>query len=94
MFTGYLFKQGNYLPIGLADFQPLIHHTGMLYTIMHCHGDLGAGGEVEKTAKCFRVAEVRDSTRPYSTMRARAEQAPVVRLHALCFVSVSFSLLW
>lgn len=34
VFTGYLFKQGNYLPICLADFQPLSHHTGMLFKLL------------------------------------------------------------
>lgn len=94
VFTGYLFKQRNYLPICLVDFQPLSPHTGTLFKLPCCHRNLGAGGEAEKTEKCLLVPDVRDFTRPYSTMRACVEQVLLIRLHAsafhICFLFVAF----
>lgn len=56
--TGYMFKQGSYLPICLVDFQPLIHHTGMLhkqcYTIPIVTGIWGQGERQEKTRNVFK----------------------------------------
>lgn len=67
--TGYLVKQGNYLPVCPVYFQPLIYHTGMLHKIIECHRNLGAQGEMEKTGKYFWVLDVKVLTCPYSVMR-------------------------
>lgn len=51
MFTDYLFKQVNYLPVFLTGFQPLIRSIRMLCKILYHHGNLGGRGEVEKNEK-------------------------------------------
>lgn len=54
VFTEYLFKKENYLPICLADFQPLVHHTGMLYKFIYCHKNLGVGERWKKLRNVFK----------------------------------------
>lgn len=49
MFTDYLFKQVNYLPVSLTGFQPLIRSIRTLCKILYHHGNLGAGERWKKT---------------------------------------------
>uniref|UniRef100_A0A8V0YC53 RAB GTPase activating protein 1 like n=1 Tax=Gallus gallus TaxID=9031 RepID=A0A8V0YC53_CHICK len=77
VFTEYLFKQENCLPICLTGFQPLICAVSMLYKlykIVYHHRNLGAGGEIKKAHRYFQINEVptkklKKYEREYQTMR-------------------------
>lgn len=69
VFTEYLFKQENCLPICLTGFQPLICAVSMLYKlykIVYHHRNLGAGGEIKKAHRYFQTSEVRGFTGPFA----------------------------
>lgn len=69
VFTEYLFKQENCLPICLTGFQPLICAVSMLYKlykIVYHHRNLGAGGEIKKAHRYFQINEVRGFTGPFA----------------------------
>lgn len=93
VFAGSPFKQQNCLPVWLVDFQPLIHHAGILYKIIYCHRNLGKNCWKGGKTRNVQVPDVRGFTHPYSLMRAQVKQAPVVRLHGsgfcICFLFVT-----